>query len=132
MPRPLVGPLLGGIAALHVAAVAVFYDGGAGEILRAGVIDGAPDAPEEPDAAFWYLCAGLLLAALGALVWRAERAQARAVPAWLGWSLIGVGLAGALVKPASPFLVFVLVGVLALRRRPARAARPGTPPVAGR
>lgn len=90
-------------AAVAVAAVelAIHLDA-AGTILDARVWSSAPDAPDNSEAAFWYVLAGLMMLPTAAGIHRLEAAGSPALrPAGVAIALLG--LAGGVAKPASPF-----------------------------
>ena len=71
------------------------------EIAEAGVVDSVAGHGGR-ESAFWHLVAGTFLFALGELFRSTVRETGR-VPARLGGWLIGVGVAGIVLMPASGF-----------------------------
>ena len=122
--RPIIGKLLTAIGVVHIAGVAVFYDDAVSTIVDDRVFDAVPDASGNADTAFWYLFAGFVLFIAAAIVHRLERIGGRPL-AFVGWSFVALGAIGQIAKPTSPFVVFTLIGALAVwRSRSAPARRP--------
>lgn len=120
--RRLCGPLLVATGVLHLLVGLVSYAGPLGAIVRDGLFNAVVPNPAAPafdrDAAFWFMFFGVMLLLLGGLVHWAQ-ARTGTLPAFLGWSLLGIGAVGVILMPASGFwLVFPqAVVVIAVARR---------------
>ena len=98
------------------------------EIFESGVVGSIPGDAER-ESAFWYLMTGVALLALGELARWTVRATRR-IPARLGGWLLGMGVAGIVLWPASGFWLVAAVGAFALlaaREREHVAARTPRP-----
>lgn len=124
MPR-LIGPSVMALGTLHVLFAAVAGSSGLAEIARGGV-GGLQSAPAGHEAHFWSLLFGVLALTVGYQIhW--SRSRFGAVPAFPGWALVAIGLAGGILAPLSPFWLVLLLGlviVVQARREPAHAAGP--------
>lgn len=124
-PRPLIGPLLSAVGAVHVALTPVVAPVGFRGLLRAGVVDaveggdGGEAEATDRALAFWFATTGVGLAALGWAVTALERTPGP-LPRGLPVVLAGLGPWGVVQLPRSPFWVLlVLAGVTErARRRP--------------
>lgn len=120
--RRLTGPLLMALGALHVLFAVVAGSADLADIVRGGV-GGLASSPDGAEAAFWSLLFGVLALTGGYQIHWAE-SRFGTVPAFPGWALVGIGLFGAFLAPASPFWLVLLLGlaVLLQARRGAAAA----------
>lgn len=117
--HPVVGSAVVMVGVVHLATSPFLYGDEIRSILRGGVVgsvDADPAVQDLRSLGFWFLTAGVSLLVLGALVIRLEREHGVA-PAVVGWLLLGLGVWGVLLVPASPFWVFVLLAVLVWWRR---------------
>ena len=98
------------------------------EIAEAGVVDSVAGHGDR-ESAFWHLVAGTFLFGLGELSRWAVRETGR-VPARLGSWLIGVGVAGIVLMPASGFWLVAALGAFAVlsSARDARRSMPASRP----
>ncbi|HLL23411.1 MAG TPA: DUF6463 family protein [Kofleriaceae bacterium] len=122
--RPLAGPALLAICAIHLACTPLFYGAGLDAIVFDGIFDavltgGATEA--ERASTFWYVATGLVLVPFGFLVWWVERHVGR-LPAALGWLLLGFVALTVLLMPASGFWLFLVPAAVVLVR--ARGSAP--------
>ncbi len=119
-PRPLVGPLLSAVGAMHVALTPAVAPVGFRSLLRARVVDavegGDPAEATERALAFWFATTGVGLAALGWAVTALERTPGP-LPRGLPLVLAGLGTWGAVQLPRSPFWVLLLLAGVAERGR---------------
>jgi hypothetical protein len=116
------------VGIIHVALFSVLYRDRYAAIARDGLV-GAVDGDAEREAAFWTMGFGVLLLTVGSLLHRVETYRGEGSPAFTGWMLLGLGLVGGILMPASPFWLFVPLGLAVLRRpRSVEAAAPATPP----
>ncbi len=111
-----VSRLLVWIALGHAALGAVLFREPLAAMLREGLVNTiGPFGDFDREAAFWFLVFSAMLLLWGQLVAHAsERADARAL-GLVGWSMLGVGVAGALVMPVSGFWSVVGLAPLVLR-----------------
>lgn len=126
-PRPLIGPLLLIVGAVHVALTPRLFPASVRSILEGGVLGSVEADPEVTDLralGFWYATAGVGLLALGWSV--TEREQHRGPPPrGLAPMLAGLGVWGVALMPASPFWAFLaLAAVTEVRRRQLAEAGP--------
>jgi hypothetical protein len=123
--RRLCGPLLVATGMLDVVYVLVFHSGQltaiAGEGFFNAVDPGLEFSTFDRETAFWHLMFGTMVLILGGMVhWTQVRTGT--VPAFLGWALLALGLAGVVLMPVSSFWIVlpqdVLMVVVARRGRP--------------
>ena len=113
--RVLSGPLLMAVGGLDLLYVLVVHSRQLAAIVRDGFFDAVEIGPAHLDreVAFWHLTCGLTFLLLGGLVlW--TQARTGALPAFLGWSLLALGLFGAVLVPVSGFWAFPPLAVLML------------------
>lgn len=125
-PRPWtrLGPWIVALAILHLLATPFFHAESWASIVAGGVVgtlDLDPSLVALRSGGFWYLIAGVLLVALGAAQWEAERHGPGL--AAVGWGLILGGVVGALISPLSPFWIVLLLGILVVVRHRRAALR---------
>lgn len=112
---PFAGRVLAAVGILHLLAAVPSHGDGLSEILDDGVIAAAPDVPDDPDAAFWYLIGGFFMIIAGALIHRVElTGRVPYIP--IAWGLVAVGTFGIILKGSVPYLVFPAIAVIAFRR----------------
>ena len=102
--RRFSGPLLVATGVLHLLAGFVFYPRPLAAIAQDGFFDAVKLSPAQFDreAAFWWMVFGVMLLILGSLVhW--TQARTRTLPAFLGWSLLVLGVAGVILMPDAGF-----------------------------
>lgn len=126
----LVGPSLMATGALHLLAGPIFYPLALAAIAQDDFFNAVELSPTQFDreAAFWYMMSGAMVLMLGGLVhW--VQARTGTLPAFLGWSLLRLGVAGVILMPVSGFWVIslqaVLMLVVAWRGRSGTAAEAG-------
>ena len=119
-----VGPLLMATGVLDLLANLVIYPGPLAAVAQDGFFNAVePDvafSTFDREAAFWHVMFGVMFVVLGALVhW--TQARTGTLPAFLGWSVLALGMAGVVLMPLSGFwLLFpqaVLILVVARRGR---------------
>jgi hypothetical protein len=119
-PRRWIGRWLLGVGILHTLLGLGTYIFSVVEILRAGLWNTVEPVQGRPEA-FWFLAAGLQLILLGALVnWIEARSPREHLPLFLGWTLLGFAILGAVLIPVSGFwfLLPPAVGILVRRGAP--------------
>lgn len=124
--RKMSGPLLIAIGVLDLLYVLAFYARQLSSIAGDGFFGAVESDPAQlgREVAFWHLTFGLTVLILGALV-RWAQARTGTLPAFLGWSLLALGLLGSILVPVSGFWLVLLLSVLmlVLARRDEREAR---------
>jgi hypothetical protein len=125
--RRFCGPLLIATGVLHLLVGLMFYVRPLTAIARDGFFNAVtPDlaAPAfDRDAAFWFMFFGVMILILGALMhW--SQARIGSLPAFLGWALLSLGVAGVILMPLSGFWLVLPQAVLVLAV--ARRGRPRT------
>ncbi len=110
----LTGTLLLAVAMLHFAAGIFLFHSELAGIAADGFLNAVDPYPDRPYP-FWFMMAGVMLTLLGILARWAER-RIGILPSSLGWSLMAMGAAGALIMPISGFWLFIPIGLLVLRR----------------
>ncbi len=115
--RWFVGQLLMATGVLHLVSGFVFYPGPLFAIAGDGFLNAVePDvafSTFDREAAFWYMIFGVMLLMLGGLTHWAQ-AQTGTLPAFLGWSLLALGVVGVILMPASGFWLALPQAVLML------------------
>ena len=117
--RPLVGPLLAAVGAVHIAITPIVHGASVRSVVDGGVvaaIEAEPALAERRGVGFWYATAGLALVAYGVTIAERER-QAAPLPVSLPVTLTALGTWGVVLMPKSPFWVFGPLAVLAAVRR---------------
>ena len=127
--RRMSGPLLVATGVLDILYVLVSYSRQFAAIFQEGLVDAVEVVPAQLDreTAFWHLMFGATFVVLGGLVcWTQSRTGT--LPAFLGWSLLALGLFGAILVPVSGFWLVLLLALLVLvaARRGATAEKTGT------
>lgn len=126
MARRIVGKLVAGIGAIHLATSPVFYRDDLAAMIDRGVLNAVEPAGAAPlDAGFWYVSAGFGMLSYGGLVWWYERHVGPA-PAIAGWLLVPTAMWGVVLMPASGFWALFVPAVLAIRGARRSAAQPVT------
>ena len=113
--RRLNGPLLMATAVLDLLYVLVFHSRQLAAIAQGGFFDAVELNPPQFDreTAFWHMIFGVTLLMLGALTHWAQ-ARTGTLPAFLGWSLLALGMAGVILMPLSGFWLLLPQAVLIL------------------
>lgn len=113
--RKISGPLLMAIGMLDLLYVLMFYARQLSSIAGDGFFGAVESDPAQlgRGIAFWHLTFGVTVLILGALV-RWAQARTGTLPALLGWSLLALGLFGAILVPASGFWLVLPLAVLML------------------
>jgi hypothetical protein len=125
----LSGPLLVAIGVLDLLYVLVFHYGQLAAISRDGFFGAVEVDPVQLDreVAFWHLVFGATIVILGGVIHWAQ-GRTGTLPAFLGWSLLALGLFGAILVPASGFWLVlplaVTMLVVARRATTTKAAKP--------
>ncbi len=113
--RRLSGPLLMATGVLDLLYVLVFHSRQLAAIAQDGFFDAVELNPAQFDreTAFWHMMFGVMFVVLGALVhW--TQARTGTLPAFLGWALLALGMAGVILMPASGFWLVLPQAVLML------------------
>ena len=113
-------PLLLATGIIHTLLGLLAYAAPLADIGRAGVVN-AVGTHADRDAAVWFLLSGVLLITLGQLArWAQQRTGM--LPAFLGWTLLGIAAAVAVLMPASGWPLVAAAGglLLAAARRKLR------------
>ena len=106
------GPLLLATGIIHTLVGLLAYAAPLADIGRAGVFN-AVGSHADRDAAVWFLLSGVLLITLGQLS-RWVQQQTGTLPAFLGWTLLGVAAAIAILMPVSGWPLVAAAGGLLL------------------
>ena len=127
--RRLSGPLLMATGVLDLLYVLVFHFRQLSAIAGDGFFGAVELDPSQLDreVAFWHLTFGAMVVVLGGLVhW--TQSQTGTLPAFLGWSLLALGLFGAVLVPVSGFWLVlsqaVMMLVVARREATVEAGKP--------
>lgn len=107
--RPIVGPVLAVIAALHLGTTGVFYGAEWATIIDSGMVN-AITTPEV-DAAFWWVAAGLGMVMVASLAWLCEARTGR-LPVPFAVLLLFFTAFGVVLMPASGFWLFLIPAVI--------------------
>ena len=113
--RRLSGPLLMATGVLDLLYVLVFHFRQLAAIAGDGFFGAVELHPSQLDreTAFWHLTFGAMVVILGGLVhWTQSRTGT--LPAFLGWSLLALGLFGAILVPVSGFWLVLPQAVMML------------------
>lgn len=127
--RRLSGPLLMATGVLDLLYVLVFHSRQLAAIAGDGFFGAVELDPAQFDreTAFWHLTFGTTVLILGGLVHWAQ-SRTGTLPAFLGWSLLALGLFGAILVPVSGFWLVlaqaVMMLVVARRAATAKAGKP--------
>ena len=121
--RPIAGPVLAGIAALHLGTTPVFYGAAWAKIIREGVLDAVTTPATE--AAFWWVAAGWGIALVAVLGWFYERRAGR-LPLVFAILLLAFTAFHVVLMPASGFWLFLIPAVI-ISVQAARARRAASP-----
>ena len=127
----MVGPILVGIAAVHLAFTPVFQPAFA-DLLQIKLTGAAPAASLAQaalqESGFWYVITGVGLLPLAGLAWWAER-QGLRLPRPLGAFLLVLACCGLLLGPLTGFWLFVVPGVAVLLRGRGGSGSQGSTPL---
>lgn len=127
--RRLAGPLLMATGVLDLLYVLVFHFRQLAAIAGDGFFGAVELDPSQLDreVAFWHLTFGAMIVILGGLVHWAQ-SRTGTLPAFLGWSLLALGLLGAVLVPVSGFWLVlaqaVMMLVVARREATVEAGKP--------
>jgi len=113
--RRLSGLLLMTTGGLDLLYVFVFHSRQLAAIAQDGVFNAVELDPAQFDreTAFWHVTFGTTVVILGSLVHWAQ-ARTGTLPAFLGWSLLVLGVAGVILMPVSGFWAILPQAVLML------------------
>ena len=103
--------LIVGVAVVHIG-LGLALETPLRDIADAGVVDSIDGYPDR-ESAFWYLMTGAFVFALGELARWTARETGR-VPVRVGGWLIGIGLTGIVLMPASGFWLIAALGAFAV------------------
>ena len=119
-----VGTLLAATGTLHLVVFAFSGRDAAADMARDGIVNAIGES--EDRALFWYggILAGAMMILVGLLMTSWVRATRRPVPRYVAWCLVGLGVATAVVHPASGGALVVLVGLAALTGPRTKRSRP--------
>lgn len=109
------GTLLMATGVLDLLYVLVFYSRQLAAIAQDGFFDALELNPAQFDReiAVWHMMFGVVFVVLGALV-RWAQARTGTLPAFLGWSVLALGVAGVVLMPLSGFWLLFPQAVLIL------------------
>ena len=110
------GTILAASGVLHIAVFAVMGRESAGDIVRAGLLDALGSHHDRNLVWYGGWVAGAALVLVGLLMTSWVRAVGRPVPAYVGWTLVVLGAATAVLQPASGGILLILAGAAALVR----------------
>ena len=105
-------PLLLATGIIHTLVGLLAYAAPLADIGRAGVFN-AVGTHADRDAAVWFLLTGVLLITLGQLCRWAQQ-HSGTLPAFVGWTLLGVAAAVAVLMPVSGWPLVAAAGGLLL------------------
>jgi uncharacterized membrane protein len=113
--RRVSGPLLMATGVLDLLYVLVFHSRQLAAIAQDGFFDVVELNPPQFDreTAFWHMIFGVTLLMLGGLTYWAQ-AQTGTLPAFLGWSVLVLGVTGVILMPLSGFWLLFPQAVLIL------------------
>lgn len=115
--RRLCGPLLMATGVLDLLACLILYPGQLAAIAQDGFLGAVePDtlaSTFDREAAFWHVMFGTMALILGGLTYWAQN-RTGILPAFLGWSLLALGVAGVILMPISGFWVILPQAVMML------------------
>ena len=113
-----VGRWIIGVGVLHSVIGFVLFAAPLREIVAAGLWNTLSPSTTLRYLAFWFLFGGVATMLVGYLADWIERVAGRPLPRGLGWTLLGIALAGVILTPVSGFwLVFpAAFGTLAQSR----------------
>lgn len=113
--RPLSGTLLMAVGGLDLLYVVVFHSRQLAAVAGDGFFAAVEIGPAHLDreVAFWHLVFGFTVLVLGGLI-RWTQARTGTLPSFLGWSLLALGVFGAVLVPVSGFWLLPPLAVLML------------------
>ncbi len=113
-----VGRWMIGVAGLHIVIGFILFPAPLREIVAAGLWNTVIPTATLHYLAFWFLFGGVATMLVGYLADWIERVAGRPLPRGLGWTLLGIAVAGVILAPVSGFwLVFPpAIGALAQPR----------------
>lgn len=122
--RRWVGRWIMGVGVMHSLIGFVLFAGPLREIAAAGLWDTLSPGRPTRYLAFWFMFGGVTTVLVGYLTDWIERVAGKTLPRPLGWTFLGVALAGVILTPVSGFwLVFpAAFGAIAQSRAAARPA----------
>ncbi len=98
--RRWIGRWILAVGVIHTLLGAWLFRRPLGDIARDGFWNAVDPYPGRP-LAFWFVFGGLTTLLLGALIDWLEAQRPERLPAFLGWGLLGLGLAAAVLMPVS-------------------------------
>lgn len=102
-----IGRWIIGVGILHSVIGFVLFAAPLREIVEAGLWNSLRPSTPLRYLTFWFMFGGVVTILVGYLADWIERVAARPLPRPLGWTLLGVALAGVILTPVSGFwLVF--------------------------
>lgn len=108
------GQLLMAIALVHQLVGVGFYFDALQAIVQDGVFNSVVAPYWERDAAFWFFQFGFMLFLYGWMThWLLN--HARVLPAFWGWSLLGICLLGVFMMPFSGFWLAIPIALMLIR-----------------
>lgn len=130
--RRLSGPLLMATGVLDILYVLVFQSRQIAAIARDGFFNAVDPSVAfstfDRETAFWHLAFGTMAVILGGLIhW--SQARTGLLPAFLGWSILALGLVAVFLMPASGFWVILPQAVMMILV--ARRGATSHPPLTG-
>jgi len=76
-------------------------------IIKAGLINTAKDDDFATGVAFWFLICGIFIIILGQALHYYIKKERQPAPNLLGYWLLGLGITGCIIMPASGFWLFI-------------------------
>ena len=105
--RHWVGRWIIAVGVIHTVIGFILFGAPLREIAAAGFWNTLSPGTPTRYLAFWFFFGGVAAMLVGYLADWIERVAGRTLPRGLGWSLLGIGLAGVILTPVSGFwLIF--------------------------
>ncbi len=120
--RVWIGRWIIGVGVIHTVIGFVLFAEPLREIVAARLWNSLSPSTPMRYLAFWFLFGGVTTILVGYLADWIERVAERALPRPLGWTLLGVALAGVILTPVSGFWLVFPAAFAALGRSHASVA----------
>jgi hypothetical protein len=125
-----VGPLLIATAVAHAVTGTFIFGDALASIGRDGFVN-AVDPHLDRQLAFWFMLFTPVLVTLGLLMRHAVVTNDARLQRLLGWSMLGIGMFGAVAMPVSGFWAAIVLSLPVLFRRSGRYVQRGQHGAAG-